>query len=152
MLKRRKESGAYLATDGRYCWSLKMTSKNSGSHGAKGSVINTMQPDIGSLSSKWRKCCKKKKKQWTGLHRMGPYCNSLYLEIIPDVEEEVFEWVLLKWSEEWGGHWQKNSSKTEDMEMGDVGVKGSDIYSHNDDFGREWIIIRNWFLSLRGHP
>ena len=28
MLKRRKESGAYLATDGRHRWSLKMMMKN----------------------------------------------------------------------------------------------------------------------------
>ena len=28
MLKRRKESGAYLATNGRHRWSLKMTMKN----------------------------------------------------------------------------------------------------------------------------
>ena len=28
ILERRKESGAYLATDGRHRWSLKMTMKN----------------------------------------------------------------------------------------------------------------------------
>ena len=28
VLKRMKESSAYLATDGGHCWSLKMTMKN----------------------------------------------------------------------------------------------------------------------------